>query len=574
MTKLHITEVDYNDSFEKQLYNLDGSKDYYINNFPVLYVIYTLSKAKYAYIGETNSIVRRTQQHLLDDQDNKHEPKFNNLHHMLVIGEETFNKSATVNLETRLINLFLADNFKLSNTKQTKLLSTNDYYQKEYYDDVVLKDLWAILRKRHLVNESIDFLENSDVYKISPFKSLSSSQLTLKEEVIKVSQNWLKSYNQDQKPAIYIVKGDAGVGKSVVLSSIYNEIQNISHNKNVKENALYQTNNYLLVNHNEMLKQYHHLAKRLKNLSKNHILKPTTFINEIDKGKHDIADVTLVDEAHLLLTSKDKYNNFIYQNQLEEVIKRSKVTVLFFDPHQFLKLKSYWNESDLQPFKQKYKHKEFCLTEQFRINAGPSVLHWINDFVNCKIDEFPKIHEQGKSYDFRIFNNGNDMFEAIKKRNRECKLSRVVSTFDYEYHIPKKSKIGEKEATYKVQAGTLELPWNTTNNDNSWAERDETINEAGSIYTIQGADLNYVGVILGPSISFDEHKNELKILPNKYKDTDAFRGRHDLSNRELAKKQIILNSINVLMKRGIHGLYIFAEDKKLRSKLVSLNHQN
>ncbi|WP_434520227.1 DNA/RNA helicase domain-containing protein [Pediococcus sp. M21F004] len=115
---------------------------------------------------------------------------------------------------------------------------------------------------------------------------------------------------------------------------------------------------------------------------------------------------------------------------------------------------------------------------------------------------------------------------------------------------------------------------NTTNDNDSWAERDDTINEAGSIYTIQGADLNYVGVILGPSVSYDEEADKVKILTDKYKDTDAFRGRHDLPNREEAKRQIILNSINVLMKRGIHGLYIFAEDEKLRKKLVSLgsNH--
>jgi DUF2075 family protein/predicted GIY-YIG superfamily endonuclease len=565
MTKLHLVKTDYDKLFEQQLNKSTGQANYFINKFPVLYILYTLAKTKTAYIGETNSIVRRTWQHLKDD------PQFNELKYMLVIGEEEFNKSATVDLETRLINLFLADDFNLFNTKQTKLLSTNDYYQKSYYNDVVLKDLWADLKNQHLVDQSIDFLENSDIYKISPFKSLSSSQLLLKEMVVKTSRKWLNDFKKNKSHAVYIVSGEAGVGKSVVLSSIYNEIQNISHNKNSKDDDLYKTDNYLLVNHNEMLKQYHHLAKRLRNLSKNHILKPTSFINDIDRGKHDIADVTLVDEAHLLLTSKDKYNNFDHQNQLTEIIKRSKVTILFFDPKQFLKLKSYWNIADLKPFKQKYKHKEFCLTEQFRINAGPSVIKWINDFVDRKVDTFPETYEHGQHYDFRIFDDGQEMFKEIEKRNKQFKLSRVVSTFDYEYHLPKTSRIGEDSAVYKVRAGTLELPWNTTDNNNSWAERDETINEAGSIYTIQGADLNYVGVILGPSVSFDENNNTLKIITANYKDTDAFRGRNDLPNRELAKEQIILNSINVLMKRGIHGLYIFAEDKILRKKLKSIN---
>ena len=98
-------------------------------------------------------------------------------------------------------------------------------------------------------------------------------------------------------------------------------------------------------------------------------------------------------------------------------------------------------------------------------------------------------------------------------------------------------------------------------------EDESTIDEVGSIYTVQGFDLNYVGVILGPSIGYDPVKKRLIIRPEEYCDTEAFRGRDGIKDPEKVKEKIILNSINILMKRGVKGLYIYAHDPVLRQYL-------
>ena len=77
-------------------------------------------------------------------------------------------------------------------------------------------------------------------------------------------------------------------------------------------------------------------------------------------------------------------------------------------------------------------------------------------------------------------------------------------------------------------------------------------------------------MILGPSVSYNEQTKELEILPQNYKDTEAFRGSSKQKveyNVGSTKEKIILNSINVLMKRGVKGLYIYASDEKLRKAL-------
>ncbi len=82
--------------------------------------------------------------------------------------------------------------------------------------------------------------------------------------------------------------------------------------------------------------------------------------------------------------------------------------------------------------------------------------------------------------------------------------------------------------------------------------------------------MNYVGVVLSPSVSYDEEQECLVIDPNLYKDTGAYAEVEGIENVDLAKEQIVLNSINILMKRGVKGLYLYASDESLRRKLLHL----
>lgn len=76
----------------------------------------------------------------------------------------------------------------------------------------------------------------------------------------------------------------------------------------------------------------------------------------------------------------------------------------------------------------------------------------------------------------------------------------------------------------KESNGEYQLPWNTTSTKYPWAEKAETVHEAGSIYTIQDFNLNYVGVVLGPSVQYDATKNEIIIDTSKYMDKGALQG--------------------------------------------------
>lgn len=505
-----------------------------ISNYPVVYI---LKNDRSAYIGETTSINNRIKAHLKNSDRKK-------LKEAKIFYTEEFNQSATYNIETNLINYFIADEkYVLQNISQTKNKAMHNYYNKEYYDKKMFSEIWDILLSKNIVQNELQVLENKDIFKLSPFTSLSSEQYELKNEIIESCSEQIAYKEQ----SVFFVNGEAGSGKSVLLSSLFNTIQEMSNDDSSK---LVNTNNYLLINHEEMMKTYKSISKSLPSIKKNQILKPTAFINKIDH-----ADITLIDEGHLLLTNADPFNNFKADNQLEEIIKKSKITIIIYDPKQYLKMKSYWDKDMIKGLTREHLHKDFYLTEQFRMKASKEIINWVDRFVEGSILDLP---DKDEHFDFRIFDDCSEMYNEIKLRNEEVGLSRMVSTFDYLH-----KKDGKD---YYVEEGSFILPWNRGTNSNvAWAEREETINEVGSIYTIQGFDLNYVGVIIGPSVSVNLKEKIMNIDPSKYKDTGAFAFSNRFDSEEKineVKEQIILNSINVLLKRGVKGLYIYFADRE------------
>src|SRR5699024_1423070 len=253
--------------------------------------------------------------------------------------------------------------YELLNKSQITSSVTHNYYEKPKYDYKIFNDLWEKLRQDELVDGTLEHLQNKDIFKLSPYKELSESQIELKENILDFCKKHIKS----DKPAVYLIKGDAGTGKSVVLSSTFNAIQDLSKDEHSELNG---TQNHLLVNHQEMIKTYKSITKSLPNILKKNFMKPTTFINKVEKGNLT-PDITLVDEAHLLLSREDAYNDYRGKNHLKDIIQSSKVTIIVYDEKQFLKLKSYWSE---ELFKEIGKEIDaeidtFELTDQFRIQA-------------------------------------------------------------------------------------------------------------------------------------------------------------------------------------------------------------
>ncbi|TGD18884.1 DUF2075 domain-containing protein [Levilactobacillus suantsaiihabitans] len=399
---------------------------------------------------------------------------------------------------------------------------------------------------------------NAATAKLSPLLPLTPAQAQLVDRIFTFTTTHL---NQPG-PAMFAIYGDAGTGKSVVLAHLFNRIQEAARTQ--ATSPLAGTENYFLVNHPEILKVYREIAGHQPHLFKKDIQRPTSLINQISQGKRQ-ADVLVIDEAHLLLSQPDHYNNFYGHNQLASLMATAKVIIVVFDETQVLRLKSYWTEQRLEALMAPVPHEVYRLTHQFRMQASDDLVRWINDFTHQRLRPLPS--SGGTNYDLRVFADAEKMRQAIVARNQEVGLSRIVSTSGYPSTLDR--------GKHYITEGAFHLPWDQYNyTATPWAELPQTINEVGSIYTCQGFDLNYVGIILGPPIGLDEHEH-LVIHLDRYTDVEAFKRRDDLTDpQELTaiKQRLILNSINVLMKRGVKGLYIYAHDPRLNHYLQQGRH--
>ncbi len=403
-------------------------------------------------------------------------------------------------------------------------------------------------------------LSNQAIEKLSPFKELTDEQAELVDDVI----DFARKHLEQDHPAVYTILGDAGTGKSVVLSQLFARIQKAARIQ--ADSPFYGTHNYFLVNHPEVLKVYKQIAGPIKTLLKKDYQRPTTFINQLDK-RNETSDIVVIDEAHLLLSKPDHYNNFYHENQLVEIIKRAKVVILVFDPYQVLRMKSFWTLDRLNELVAPYPHQSYRLKHQFRMTASDELIDWFNNLTDGQIKPLPK--NAREHYDFRIFDDAELMRQTIAKRNQEVGLSRILSTSGYPSTLD-----GGK---HYITEGRFKMPWDQYNfTATPWAELPETIDEVGSIYTCQGFDLNYAGIIIGPVISQKPDTNQLQVNLDRFTDTEAFKKRADLTDPDQIiyyEKRMILNALNVILKRGVKGTYLYAHDPLLRKTLVMLDQQ-
>lgn len=192
-----------------------------------------------------------------------------------------------------------------------------------------------------------------------------------------------------------------------------------------------------------------------------------------------------------------------------------------------------------------------------RIGAGDQYIKFIDDIFNLKNPASTVFN----NYELKIFEDIDEMIRAIKKMERFHKLCRIVSGYAWPWNT---KPGGRSELNYDIEIYGTRLVWNSTSRD--WVNSKNAINEVGCIHTIQGYDLNYVGVIIGPEYDYDPVKNTFIVDRNKYFDTNGRNGITDPVELEL----YIKNIYKTLLTRGMLGTYVYIVNHNLRKYIKDL----
>jgi DUF2075 family protein/predicted GIY-YIG superfamily endonuclease len=550
--QFEISSYDFNNNLSIELDSLNYAKELW----PLVYILND-GKIKEAYVGETTDTYMRMNSHLRHDV----KKKLSSVH---LISSPTFNKSATLDIESNLIKYISGDGqYKLLNANVG--LANHNFYQKEGYWEI-FKQIWDQLRSRGITKHSIEHIDNSDLFKYSPYKSLTYDQRSGLKMIMRGILG--ESYNN------LIIEGGAGTGKTILAIFLFKLLMTENADFNFKEfgddeeefiklvvelkKKYPKPKMVLVVPMASFRKTLKSVFKNVKGLLSNMVIGPAEVVKEA-------YDIILVDESHRLrrrinlgtyfgafdAVSRKLQLDKANSSELDWVIKQSNKTVLFYDENQSVK-PSDVTQADFTRLKSREDTLIDHLKSQFRVRGGKDYVNFLNGLLSSKLHTGDKVFSF-KNYEFNLFDSVSEMVDTIKVLNNKHGLARVVAGFSWKWISKNKPNLRD------IKIGDVDLRWNSVAVD--WVNSPNAINEVGCIHTTQGYDLNYTGVIFGNEISYDLEKDEIVILKENY---------HDLNGKQSIKdvnelKSYIINIYKTMMLRGIRGTYVYACDPKLRA---------
>ena len=542
--------------FDSKIFDEFNSLHYAKDLWPLVYIL-SDEKSKEVYVGETTDAYSRMKSHLKNDKKKK-------LTVVHLVTSEKFNKSATLDIESNLIKYIAGDGkYKLINGNLG--IANHEYYQKREVYQGIFKVVWNKLRSEGISIHSLEHIDNSDLFKYSPYKTLTSEQ---KIGLLLIINNLLSDNLNN-----VIIEGGAGTGKTILAIFLFKLLNSDNTDFNFKEfgaeedefvqkikelKAKYPKPNMALVipmsSFRNTLKK---VFRNIKGLKSSMVIGPA----EVAKNTYDIV---LVDESHRLRRrvnlgayfgafdkaciklELDKYS----ASELDFVIKQADKTVLFYDEGQSIKPSDVKKEGFDKLKKTKGTHIEY-LKSQFRVRGGNGYVKFIEGLLKNNLS-FEKQLFKSDEYEFLLFDSLDEMVSEIKLRNNEHGLSRLVAGYSWPW-------ISNKDANkFDINIGDVSLRWNSVAVD--WVNSEGSIDEVGCIHTTQGYDLNYTGVIFGNEISYDKEKDEIIIKEDNYYDKNGKQSIKDPNDL----KVYILNIYKTIMLRGIRGTYVYVCDDALR----------
>lgn len=529
-------------SIEITLLDIDEGRLY---DWPMVYI---LANQEEAYVGQTTSVVRRMAQHGANPE--KH--AFDTVN---IIFNEEANMSVVTDYESRLIQYMGADGRYVLTNKNSGIVNCNYFSKAEY--DAMFEELWEELRTMELVGHTIDEIEESEVFKYSPYKSLNEDQ---KAALWKINA----AIHDAQGSCPIVVEGMPGTGKTVLAVFLL---------KALRDDPAFKGMNIRILEPVTSLREtLQRSLAGVQNLSKDDVLGPSDLVKpEFMGGAGEKPfDILLVDEAHRLKQRKNivSYKSFDdaseklgferggSANQLDWVLKQARIPVLFYDPLQVVGPSGIGLEI-MQDRLGKAFSDSIKLESQMRVKGGNAYLEYIADILWDRNPE-PKVFDD---YELAFHEDFQSFHESFEQHLAEHSLTRMVAGYAWEW----KTKKDKSAGAYDIQIDGIKIRWNCK--QENWVglgvDNPDVAREMGVIHTIQGYDLSYAYVVIGGDLVYDEERGKVTANRAGYFDKN---GKNTATDAEL--EEYIKHIYYVLMTRGVRGTHVYACDEALRNYLA------
>jgi DUF2075 family protein len=199
------------------------------------------------------------------------------------------------------------------------------------------------------------------------------------------------------------------------------------------------------------------------------------------------------------------------------------------------------------------------LEAQFRCAGFEAFVSWVNNTLGIQRTAHV-MWNQADEFDFKIMHSPEALENAIREKLGAKLTARLTGGFCWPWSNPK----SDGTLVDDVVIGDYARPWNAKSDSGSlapgipkeslWAYDDGGVNQIGCIYTAQGFEFDYVGVIFGPDLIYRPEGADWKGDRTKSYDTVVKRSGDRFT-------QMVKNTYRVLLTRGMKGCYVHFMDK-------------
>jgi len=345
---------------------------------------------------------------------------------------------------------------------------------------------------------------------------------------------------------VFLVNGGPGTGKSVLAIQLMAELSRGGRN------AQYATGSRAF-------------TKTLHKIVGARAANQFRYFHNYGDADPSAIDVLICDEAHRLrpsstnrFMSKAKREKRDRKSQIQEIVDAAKVPVFFIDDKQIVRPGEVGSSALVRETAaaSNCRLHEYALEAQFRCAGSDGFVNWVDNTLGVRETANVLWNQREESFEFRIFATPQALEKAIRDRAAEGHSARIAAGFCWPWS---EELLPGGKLVEDVVIGDYRRPWNARSEaaglavgiprEVHWAHDPRGIEQIGCIYTAQGFEFDYVGLIWGPDLVYDP-RNGIWV-GDRAKSHDWVVSRSGDQFLDLVK-----NTYRVLLSRGLKGCYV------------------
>lgn len=357
---------------------------------------------------------------------------------------------------------------------------------------------------------------------------------------------------------VVIVTGGPGSGKSVIALSLLGELARQGRT------VLHATGSRSFTQ--TLRKVAGRGSPRVANLFK--------YFNSFMDAERNGLEVLILDEAHRIReTSASRFTPARLRGdrrQVDELIAAARVPVFLLDEHQVVRPGEMGTAAEIEAHAQAagIKVAKISLDAQFRCGGSEEYLQWVLRLLGLA-EGGPAAWTGDPAFSLEVADSPHQLEFELRGKLASGFGARMSAGYCWPWSDPRPD--GSLEAD--VVIGGWSRPWNLKGDRAvggappaaMWATDPAGFEQVGCVYTAQGFEYDWNGVIIGPDLVWRGEAWVHNRTANKDPD---FRSRSRVSDLEFSR--LVRNVYKVLLTRGMVGTIIYSPDEETRAFLRSL----